>query len=146
MGEKASQPIWHLSRDGKQYGPISDEELRRLIELGKLSRDDLLWRPGFADWRAASTVPGIFTPPGPPPAGAGTGFEWTEHRKPAEKDQTAHRPVEHNQRRSFWRRLRPDQKIRQPTVSLWALGHRPGMAGLLSRLGCSQSFGRSISP
>jgi hypothetical protein len=59
----ASTPHWHLLRDGKQYGPLSDSELLRLAELGKLQPDDLVWKPGFDAWRPARSVPGLLSPP-----------------------------------------------------------------------------------
>ncbi|MFA5948926.1 MAG: GYF domain-containing protein [Hyphomicrobium sp.] len=47
---------WYLARDGKQHGPLSDPEMRKLVELGHLRAADLLWRSGFSDWRPAVTV------------------------------------------------------------------------------------------
>jgi GYF domain 2 len=54
-GSPALTP-WYLARDGQQYGPISDAELAKLDELGYLKPSDLLWRPGFTDWRPAAVV------------------------------------------------------------------------------------------
>ncbi|MEX0745823.1 MAG: DUF4339 domain-containing protein [Phycisphaeraceae bacterium] len=71
MGEGSSaQPQWHLSREGKQYGPFSTPELFRMAELGQLQVDDLLWKPGYEAWKPVSAVPGILTPPVPQPAPA----------------------------------------------------------------------------
>jgi len=61
------QPIWHLSRNGKQWGPVSHEELLRQVAHGEVLPDDLLWKPGFANWTPASSIPGLLTPPGLPP-------------------------------------------------------------------------------
>lgn len=47
---------WFIARDGKQHGPVSDVELKKLVELGHLKAGDLVWRQGFPDWRKASTV------------------------------------------------------------------------------------------
>jgi hypothetical protein len=55
MGEE-NKHVWHLSRDGKQHGPISGPQLLRLAELGKL-------RPGFEAWMAVRSIPGLLTPP-----------------------------------------------------------------------------------
>jgi hypothetical protein len=63
-GDGISESGWHLFRGGKTYGPLSDEKFRRLIEAGKIKSDDLIWRPGFEDWRKAGSVLGG---PGPPP-------------------------------------------------------------------------------
>jgi hypothetical protein len=59
---------WFIARDGKQHGPVSDLELKKLVELTHLKATDLLWRQGFADWRAAASVfPNIGqTAPAPP--------------------------------------------------------------------------------
>ena len=45
-----------LARDGQQYGPLSDTELAKFVELGHLQPTDLLWREGFPDWRPAMVV------------------------------------------------------------------------------------------
>lgn len=60
---------WFIARDGKQHGPVSDAELKKIIELAHLKPTDLVWRQGFTDWRAASSVfPEIGAPPAPAPA------------------------------------------------------------------------------
>lgn len=56
MSAPASQPQWYLARDGQQYGPLSEPELAKFIELGHLQPTDLLWREGFPDWRPAMVV------------------------------------------------------------------------------------------
>ncbi len=47
---------WFIARDGKQHGPLSDVEMRKLVELSHLRTNDLLWRQGFPDWRPALSV------------------------------------------------------------------------------------------
>ena len=47
---------WHLVRDGKPYGPLSELEFLKFIELGHLAPHDLLWRDGFTEWRFATSV------------------------------------------------------------------------------------------
>mgnify|MGYP002620300548 CR=1 FL=1 len=66
---------WFIARDGKQHGPVSDIELKKLVELGHLKPADLVWRQGFSDWRTASSVfptigdtPRPAAPPHPPSA------------------------------------------------------------------------------
>jgi GYF domain 2 len=63
MPAPSSQHQWYLARDGQQYGPLTDPELAKFVELGHLQPTDLLWREGFPDWRPALAV---F-----PPQGAG---------------------------------------------------------------------------
>jgi len=47
---------WHLVRDGKPFGPLSELEFLKFIELGHLEQNDLLWRDGFSEWRPATKV------------------------------------------------------------------------------------------
>jgi hypothetical protein len=66
MPAPSSQHQWYLARDGQQYGPLTDPELAKFVELGHLQPTDLLWREGFADWRPALVV---FPPQGGAAAG-----------------------------------------------------------------------------
>src|SRR5690349_11945615 len=66
---------WYIARDGKQHGPLSDIEMRTFVAQGHLKPTDLIWRPGFADWRPAPAVfpfqqqqPPPSAPPGRPAA------------------------------------------------------------------------------
>lgn len=56
MSGPASNPQWYLARDGQQFGPISEAEMAKFVELGHLQPTDLLWREGFPDWRPALVV------------------------------------------------------------------------------------------
>jgi len=60
---------WYIARDGKQHGPLSDVEMRTFVAQGHLKPTDLIWRPGFADWRPAPAV-FPFQQQQPPPAAA----------------------------------------------------------------------------
>ena len=78
MPAPSSQHQWYLAREGQQYGPLSDPELAKFVELGHLQPTDLLWREGFPDWRPALSVfppssagtAGRKDAPSAPPAGA----------------------------------------------------------------------------
>ena len=61
--KEASDPAWHISREGKRYGPLSEKEVRLLIESGKLKPDDLVWRPGFEGWIPAKFALRQSSPP-----------------------------------------------------------------------------------
>jgi hypothetical protein len=61
---------WYIARDGKQHGPVSDRELRKLVELSHLKATDLVWRQGFSDWRTAVSVFPEIERPAPAPAPA----------------------------------------------------------------------------
>jgi hypothetical protein len=56
MSPPPSQTQWYLAREGQQYGPLSEMELAKFVELGHLQPTDLLWREGFPDWRPAMVV------------------------------------------------------------------------------------------
>jgi hypothetical protein len=63
---------WFIAREGRQHGPVSDMEMRKLVELGHLRHTDLLWRQGFPDWRPAPTV--FAGNPAPAPAPVATHY------------------------------------------------------------------------
>jgi hypothetical protein len=54
------QDEWYYARDGRQSGPVSDQELRRLVNDRTLRPEDLVWREGMADWEPAGSVKGLF--------------------------------------------------------------------------------------
>jgi len=56
MTAPPTQTQWYIARDGQQFGPLSDAELAKFIDLGHLQPTDLLWRDGFPDWRPALAV------------------------------------------------------------------------------------------
>jgi len=51
---------WHVSRDGKQYGPYSDEQLRARAGSGRLAPNDLVWKDGLPEWIQADRIKGLF--------------------------------------------------------------------------------------
>jgi GYF domain 2 len=70
MSESSQMAEWFLARDGQQFGPVSDMEFRKLVELGHLKPTDLVWREGLPEWTAAAEILGQFAPqsnPAPPP-------------------------------------------------------------------------------
>ena len=87
MTAPASQIQWYLAREGQQYGPLSEAELAKLVELGHLQPNDLLWREGFPDWRPALV---LFPPKSkaspaakrPPPDFGGAGVAAFRRRAP----------------------------------------------------------------
>lgn len=44
------QRIWYYAVRGKQYGPVSEQELISRIQAGELSADDIVWTEGMQDW------------------------------------------------------------------------------------------------
>ena len=49
-------PPWYITRDGQQHGPVSDAELKKLLDDGQLQATDFLWRQDFTEWRPAAVL------------------------------------------------------------------------------------------
>jgi uncharacterized RDD family membrane protein YckC len=47
--------IW-IGRDGERHGPYREEDVRQWLRSGQVSRDDLGWYEGLADWQPLSTL------------------------------------------------------------------------------------------
>ncbi|MBO2975419.1 DUF4339 domain-containing protein [Burkholderia pseudomallei] len=41
---------WHYEKDGRRLGPVSDDEIRRLIQERVITLSTLVWKQGFVDW------------------------------------------------------------------------------------------------
>ena len=50
---------WYYSDGGKQVGPVDETELNRLVTLGAVRSDTLVWREGLASWQALGVVRGM---------------------------------------------------------------------------------------
>lgn len=64
-----------IGADGKEYGPVSLEQIRRWVTEGRVNARTRLQEPGAAEWKAAAELPDLadlFTPtvPGAMPASA----------------------------------------------------------------------------
>jgi uncharacterized RDD family membrane protein YckC len=62
---------WYYARDGKREGPISQEEMQRLIDATALSADTPIWSEQLSQWTAVKDVsvfrlPAMIPPPPPP--------------------------------------------------------------------------------
>jgi hypothetical protein len=131
MTAPASQSQWYLAREGQQYGPLSDAELGKFVELGHLQPNDLLWREGFPDWRPALVVfpqkpkakpaAAAKRPPadfgGPSPA-LGLGAERPAAERVRPEQMAAPEP-------------RPDQETSEPERSFGALARKVTVAAIL---------------
>ena len=51
---------WYYARKGERFGPVPLAKVKSLADQGWLMPDDLVWRPGMADWRPAASVKGLF--------------------------------------------------------------------------------------
>jgi len=43
--------VWQLKRGRRTYMPLSTTRIGRWISEGRVVREDLVWRNGFAAWR-----------------------------------------------------------------------------------------------
>ncbi len=50
---------WFYSEGGKQLGPIDETELNRLVTLGTVRSDTLVWHEGLASWQPLGVVRGM---------------------------------------------------------------------------------------
>ena len=56
----ASEPLpeeWFYTHAGAEQGPVSQQELKRLIGLGEVVSDDHVWTEGMANWHRVRDVP-----------------------------------------------------------------------------------------
>jgi uncharacterized RDD family membrane protein YckC len=59
--------VW-IGRDGERHGPYKDEDVRQWLRSGQVSRDDLAWYEGLADWQPLSVLFPDEVRNAPPPA------------------------------------------------------------------------------
>ena len=48
--------LWHYSINGQQLGPVSAEEIQRLLAAGTINGSSLVWRDGLANWLPLSAA------------------------------------------------------------------------------------------
>jgi uncharacterized RDD family membrane protein YckC len=58
--------VW-IGRQGERHGPYQEEQIKEWLRSGQLSRDDLGWYDGLADWQPLSVLFPLEKPT-PPPA------------------------------------------------------------------------------
>jgi hypothetical protein len=49
---KAKADGWYLLHDGKRHGPFPISAFEKAVEEGTITKDHLIWRPGWEDWRS----------------------------------------------------------------------------------------------
>lgn len=47
--------IW-IGRDGERHGPYREDDVRQWLRSGQVSREDLAWHEGLADWQPLSVL------------------------------------------------------------------------------------------
>ncbi len=50
---------WFYAKEGGQRGPVSDEEIERLVRSREITEADLVWHDGMENWTPAGRVPAL---------------------------------------------------------------------------------------
>lgn len=53
------QAEWFYAQNGKQSGPVSETDIRRMVSMGTLAASDLIWSEGFEKWTPAGETSGF---------------------------------------------------------------------------------------
>jgi hypothetical protein len=53
---KAGAEGWYLLHDGQQHGPFPLSSFIKAVEEGTITKDHLIWRPGWEGWRSGSAA------------------------------------------------------------------------------------------
>jgi TM2 domain-containing membrane protein YozV len=56
-----------IGSDGRQYGPVTAEQLKEWVAAGRANAATLTQPEGGADWKPLGTLPEFVLPPGAPP-------------------------------------------------------------------------------
>ncbi|MDP6360243.1 MAG: DUF4339 domain-containing protein, partial [Planctomycetota bacterium] len=51
---------WYYMAGGEKFGPVSNDELKKLAAAGHFEPTDKVWKEGLQDWVDASTMKGLF--------------------------------------------------------------------------------------
>jgi hypothetical protein len=60
-----------IGSDQKEYGPVSEEQLRQWVTEGRVSRDSMIQPEGATDWRPLSSFPELIPLTAPAPVSGG---------------------------------------------------------------------------
>ena len=80
---------WYYSKAGQQQGPVSTQQLQRLLATGQLQPTDPVWKQGMAGWTPANQIQGLIpssapsTAPQPPAAPQPQPFTPVQERTPS---------------------------------------------------------------
>jgi hypothetical protein len=67
---KAGADGWYLLHEGQRHGPFPISAFIKAVEEGTITKDHLIWRPGWEDWRSGSAAAELLS--GPPNAASTT--------------------------------------------------------------------------
>lgn len=58
-----TEPVWHLARQGQQFGPYTWPQIQMMAREGHIQPGDLLWGPSLPQWTPAGRIQGLALPP-----------------------------------------------------------------------------------
>src|SRR5436190_790757 len=93
---------WFYVADQRQVGPVNDAEFARLVSLGAIRGETLVWRAGMKDWQAYSS---FFPPEMPPGTGTAAAPASTASDAAAPGVMSPVRPVDVPRYGGFWIRF-----------------------------------------
>lgn len=50
---------WFYAKGGAQQGPVTEEEIQRLVRSREITESDLVWHDGMENWTPAGRVPSL---------------------------------------------------------------------------------------
>jgi GYF domain 2 len=56
QADSPKQTEWYFTSQGQQSGPVEFGHMAQLIQKRKIKNEDLVWREGWADWKAVASV------------------------------------------------------------------------------------------
>src|SRR3954470_24328449 len=66
--ERAENMMWFYAAEGRQTGPVSQEQLAELVRSGQIAMESLVWREGMASWQplreVQASIPALAGPAG----------------------------------------------------------------------------------
>lgn len=57
--QNPSPQFYYAIIDGNQAGPFSEQELSRLINEKKITKETYIWKPGLPKWEIAEKIPEV---------------------------------------------------------------------------------------
>jgi hypothetical protein len=61
LGITSKEKIWYLQSQGEEFGPFNFAELGKILDSGKLSGKNYVWKEGLANWIDAQSLEQILT-------------------------------------------------------------------------------------
>lgn len=114
---------YHISRDGKTYGPYALPDLQRMLTQGQVLQTDLCWTEGMSGWlpisqvlrsAAAPAAPAPAPAPAPTPQPQGYSQPQSQAQPYSQPQQTYTPPQSYSQPQQQQRPAQPQAQYQQP--------------------------------